>query len=57
MTDTTKQTLESIERCVTAGGASVKTALEAAYQLGQIAGGLAVSEIHMQKLSSLMEVA
>lgn len=50
-------TLATIERCVTEGGATVKTAIEAAYQLGVIDGGLRVMQIGQRAAEKVMEAA
>ena len=50
-------TLATIERCVTEGGATVKTAIEAAYQLGVIDGGLRVMQIGQRAAEKVMEDA
>lgn len=57
MNESSKSTLAAIERCVTESGTSVKVALEAAYQLGCIDGGLEVAAIGLRQIERLAEPA
>lgn len=45
MSDTTKETLESLERLLVADLASPKRVLEAAYTMGKIDGGLEMAKV------------
>lgn len=50
-------TLATIERCVTEGGASIKTALESAYQLGVLDGGTKMILAGLQAVEKIKEAA
>lgn len=50
---TSAETLEVIERCVTEGGANLKTALESAYQLGKLDGGIEMTLIGQKAVASI----
>ena len=57
MNQATKETLAVIARCVTEGGASIQTALESAYQLGKLDGGMEMAGLGQKLVEKLKEPA
>ena len=52
-TDTTKETLATLERLLARDAVSVHAAIQAAYQLGKFDGGIEMAGISARKLEAL----